>query len=990
MSIQAVRAQIRFALEQLKPQNKHHGFEDITREFARQRICRNLLPATGPVGAGGDQGRDFETFKTYLDSPLENTTLFEGHSKQGNIFFACSLQENIVAKVRADIKSIFSQTDERRPVFFFCVEDVPVAKRNQLIKWCDNNYGVELQIFDGQALSENLSDPDIFWIAEEFLHIPADIYPAPRIDDEFYTEYKDRWIKNGEQPINISDFCQIKYGLREASYNEKLKVDIPGWISAISKMLEAAGDPIKRKIQYEICVAGLRGQKNLTQYKSIVEEYFSNLDEIGDPLQLPDMCVLLSFCSTGKILGEFEVEAEYLHDLSKRLMSRIEHFLGGDLGDNTRCILIEAKARAYLLQFYKGVDPDFDLDTAFKWWRKLADSIDKAPLFPLEQFSDVMVSLTNMIGDDERFLEITDKLDDLLAARMGGHAAAYKCRDRAMAFYDHGKIVQAIEHLHRAKINWFSAEALGGTIVASRFIAQCYDELGMKYAAKYYLLSSFILAFRSDNENLHPLISKCIFQASEVTYGAGDWFSYFSMMRLGLFTHHRFDNNPLDLTEHHSLQRAIFYSVVIRSLSKRFWPDAYEYVEQCLDEFLLDEQMRTELKQITDDLPKDNFWHSADYEDIWQKFEENLTGIPFSDIGDTRIISWKALGIEWEVHFDNSYEITRVAEEFVAVLQIALVDLAQDDFQLLPVKMEINTILSKDGKFDIKERPDNNKLKWDIFIPPFKPQKQSAMDKRTNEVFAYTVSALACCSMLSQNEFQSKLGKAMNKGLSSKTFFGRPYPELYKEIITEDLFNEELRKKLNAKEVNKEFCYSEHAQLAWINGPGSNFSEDEGREHAKNRYERLAGMMDIIWPKIMMSEHHRSFVEKLHKDGYLDWHISVIVCNAVCNHIVHEELGLSPVNKATADATQKAMYSIFDGEMNDLLQNLDIGRVPISDLVMQEGISFMSIMKTWHLEPASPTQTPNFEGIKQFLVARYKIFELDAPHKPLFDSWFIF
>ena len=109
MTIQTVRAQIRFQLDQLKAQNRHHGFEDIAREFTRQRLCRNLLPATGPVGVGGDQGRDFETYKTYLDDALaiEDTKLFEGVAKNGNVFFACSAQEKIAPKIKSDIKSIF-------------------------------------------------------------------------------------------------------------------------------------------------------------------------------------------------------------------------------------------------------------------------------------------------------------------------------------------------------------------------------------------------------------------------------------------------------------------------------------------------------------------------------------------------------------------------------------------------------------------------------------------------------------------------------------------------------------------------------------------------------------------------------------------------------------------------------------------------------------------------------------------------------------------
>ena len=46
--------------------NKHHEFEHLARWFVRIRICDNVMLATLPVGAGGDQGRDFETYRTYL------------------------------------------------------------------------------------------------------------------------------------------------------------------------------------------------------------------------------------------------------------------------------------------------------------------------------------------------------------------------------------------------------------------------------------------------------------------------------------------------------------------------------------------------------------------------------------------------------------------------------------------------------------------------------------------------------------------------------------------------------------------------------------------------------------------------------------------------------------------------------------------------------------------------------------------------------------
>lgn len=48
-----VATQVRFALSQLPAHNAHHTFEEICRHLTGQFICSNVLPATGPVSAGG-------------------------------------------------------------------------------------------------------------------------------------------------------------------------------------------------------------------------------------------------------------------------------------------------------------------------------------------------------------------------------------------------------------------------------------------------------------------------------------------------------------------------------------------------------------------------------------------------------------------------------------------------------------------------------------------------------------------------------------------------------------------------------------------------------------------------------------------------------------------------------------------------------------------------------------------------------------------------
>jgi len=177
-TIDQVRAQIRYALGQLSARNAHHDFEHLCRQFARQRICTNVLPATGPVSAGGDQGRDFETFKTYMSaSPIAQSS-FVGDATGKILAFGTTLQKDAIrSKIKADVETIARSGTAVETVYYFWSEDLVVAQRHELQAWALDAYNIHLEILDGQALSEQLSDLDTFWIAEQYLKVPSEIYP---------------------------------------------------------------------------------------------------------------------------------------------------------------------------------------------------------------------------------------------------------------------------------------------------------------------------------------------------------------------------------------------------------------------------------------------------------------------------------------------------------------------------------------------------------------------------------------------------------------------------------------------------------------------------------------------------------------------------------------------------------------------------------------------------------------------------------------------
>jgi hypothetical protein len=175
---------LKFQLHSLARENSYHAFEKLCMAFAKRRIASNLLPATGPVSAGGDQGRDFETFRSYL-LPIPNGTEFERRVASDVICFACTTEAaaRLKRKIRSDVLKIMQPTpDHAGPVpnriFMFTSADIPVALRHQLQAWAHNTYSVSLEIIDGTALADGLASDDMVDSVVAHLRVARDLAPA--------------------------------------------------------------------------------------------------------------------------------------------------------------------------------------------------------------------------------------------------------------------------------------------------------------------------------------------------------------------------------------------------------------------------------------------------------------------------------------------------------------------------------------------------------------------------------------------------------------------------------------------------------------------------------------------------------------------------------------------------------------------------------------------------------------------------------------------
>lgn len=523
MTIVELAKFIRFQLGELRAQNKHHEFEHLARQFARLRVCENILPASGPVGAGGDRGRDFETYRTYLASTPIATSTFLGSARDKKLVFACSLQQDISQKIRSDIAVICASGQVVNAVYYFCEADFPIGKRQVLQQWCVDTFQTELEILDGQALSEQLTDMDVFWIAEEYLGVPSEFYPRSPSADSIYEKYKECWLVNNQMPVSYSDFSQVKYGLRRATFRRELKPELTNWLRKMEAYLggDKSGHLYYRSM-YEICVASLRGLNNLTSKRELIEEYFSRIDILVDIPELRDAATLLSYCSSAYQLDHFDVDVKKLSAWSKALIGRIDSVIEESKGPGARRSLYQIRSVSATLQYRNGRAPEDCIDDVYVWWSKLIAEVDKAPLFPLEDFADVLTVMTEFLGEDERFLKITQRTDELLTKRASGYVAAEKCRDRAMAYYKRERYLQAIKQLHQAKIQWFSAETVRGSLLAMLVLCDCYQHLGLIYPAKYYAAGAAFVAHLQDRDEIKDLLPKALFMLANCCYKVGN------------------------------------------------------------------------------------------------------------------------------------------------------------------------------------------------------------------------------------------------------------------------------------------------------------------------------------------------------------------------------------------------------------------------------------------------------------------------------------
>jgi hypothetical protein len=634
-----IEAMIRFGLATLGEQNAHHEFEALCREFALQAFTTKIIPATGPVSAGGDQGIDFDTYEG-LPRRLGPLAIFYGIRDDQYQVFACTLEKQAPAKVKSDLKTISELPTNPKQVIYFSSQPVTIATRNSLKKHALERYGISLTILDGPGLATQLSLLEHRWIAEHYLDLPAfpeEASPSSQgCAPDRYEAVKNRY-RSEDVPLTAGNFYELRDQLREARYHADAAGDVRFWISRMSRYFDFESPDVAHQAQYEVIAATLRGLGHLQGEEHLVRRYYS----------IPPLPTIRDYEDASNLLWYlFGAIARHLISISNAELESwaclVEEGLRSRLAASPtgleKCELKVDLAKVVLLR--EMASDSHEVVVALL--REVVEDSRSNPAYPILRLSRYVKELVPIIVTSPGYEGLRAALDKRVAEVSGAATAAEMARDRGKALEDAGKPVHGLMEYGAARVGWSGGDTIRGSLLCYVPMADILERLGLRLAAKLTFLTGSERAARYGH---YDLAAAGAFGAGDCDYALGAWRSAAALLVRAIVIQGDHVPDPWDFERHDYLQHVMFEWSIIRAAAESKPVPALAAALQRADEHDIFRSLVGD--ELADKVQRDYTWDHIRTQAI-----ADGIGEPFSDLpGQARSIDWNAAGVSWRVSF---------------------------------------------------------------------------------------------------------------------------------------------------------------------------------------------------------------------------------------------------------------------------------------------------------------------------------------------------
>ncbi|NMI60941.1 MULTISPECIES: hypothetical protein [unclassified Streptomyces] len=994
---------LRFQLSQMRAHNRHHAFEDLCRDFARQNILANILPATGPVAAGGDQGRDFETFHTYLANNLGPTGYFIGIAPEETVVFTCTLQvDDIKSKIIGDVTSICGQGTPVDRIFSFVEVDVPTSKRHDLIAKVSREHRVTLEIIDGTALAEILTQERNVWIAIQYLHVPTSHIPSQVSGPDWYESEKSRLQASGNASQTYGDLETLRACMKYARSNEELRSDLEFWIKHASRFLSQSFPQDMQDIaSYEIAVARLRGQGDMSAADGLVRSFLERSLAYSEPSKLENAAVLLMYVQGAWLHGSTHIGKQWIVDYLERLLQHVNCLIAAETDPGRLCELLDTKATLLCgtdLAAVAGENPpserylpvpplphshivdllsqgqivlrdDVSLlspEGALQTWLELLKILPQAPLFPVTPLADHISIRAASFVDLQGWSALTRQLDEHIERQAGLSARAESAWRRARSLLNADRPLAAIPDLEIARKNWLTGDNFEKSVVALGTTAEAFKSLGLFYAAKHYFLAAGALA--SSRDIMAPSTPASLLDAAMCDFLAGNWCSFLTLLGPGLNSHAEVRGDAENVERWDDFKSALGCLTYVRETSHIIAsPEINAYMERSLGRYLgLEASDFADVSSVA-------LVSETDTVSMEQTLHADIGQPAFADSGPFRTITWKCQGVNWKVRCKNRRIDVLAAERFAAAAQEMCTLFFDVDLVLCPssVLVEISTVPSVAGE---PAQMEPRRLK-----PTAKGEKRWGIKLTRDEgPYAYDylavhaelagniMSVLSEVSLLSDEKLSEAIAKAVTRESLSRIMPHIRYDRAA-SFIDDESFNGAARRRVHPW---GKAGYSEpmiDADILGVNKAGPGYSDTEAEIRCANRYREFARMLPHTLARLNQEPEFQEVVARLHEEGWKDWHILQALANLVINYR----------NKFTEETISQATPEVLFADEDPSWEVIPPETLTVDRLKEGLEFSYAATLRTWGLMPRSRMRPEQFVSL---LASRYNYWSSDVPH----------
>jgi hypothetical protein len=987
---------LHFAVDELTTRNGQFEFEALCQELIKARVASNLVTATGPVAAKGDQGRDAETYVSYLAEELGPHSAFLALLQDDMAAVCCTLQrDDLKSKFEDDAKKVVSAGAEVQRIYAMCSTPVAVGVRHEMETAASKAAGdLPVQIFDAVWIAEQLADPDLFWIAERYLQLDEAIRPPAREKadglERWYLDSRDRWHKTETPSALTGDFYELRAGLREAKEPGPARPDLPLWLERMERLLAETGDDedLAMRAHYEIAVCTLIGKRDLRPADHHVETFFEAVLETDQPFRLLSAQNLLSFLYSMVGTGRSGITPEQIATWNDALCSQLTKLLEEDPPPTRRAFYRFALGRLLLhtdpariripeqqielpeidviRETVTGssefkADDFVDAPGAVETWLVLLRELPDTALFPIESLSETVSFMTGALYDVEGWNELTTLLDEKLASNTGRAAAAAAAFDRAAKLAEAERPLEAIAELHSAKVDWFGGDTVRKSIHAMLSLSTAYLELELPAASKMYALAAAYAAGAAENDEATDLVPDALSKVARADFFAGRWLTaarsgHAAIAAAAEQTPTTIDySNPKELEE--EVLAALSMMSTILTAARDFGSD-YEHGLDPLFEGPMVEIRKSMLDQV-----------SALTIEEWRDHcdELGLVGPPFADGRPLAPMHFAALGIDWSIAPVDAASIV-AAERLAAAAAILSADLARHDLCLLAGRIDVEVgvterraALTLEADDVLLSAPAEGGI-WSIKLGTGEAWLADP-HQVSGELFTVLMAILTERSLLPIDRIKAVVGKAAAEGALGNLFAARAYDELVTSLLGDPL--------ALAADLDPPWSLKSptHPALAWRREPGPTYDSEKARLNLQSRYEKLPRMCRATLPRLLKDDAAKGVIERLRADGWLDWQILQAIHGVITQHRMPDGI---------ETWSHKEVEAFLTAPEDEALDPVPPQAFTEEELRKTGSMGMLATLQVLELE--SHTTRPDREAIRELLVARYAYSTDDIDH----------